>query len=425
MSHADVADFDDTDRVVAQRVSDGECRRSGASDPYIGVADFDPNAHEPARFLEASISSSNGYRLSVLSRASKLIFRNEDTNMKVLILWTNWSGYMDACAKELQRLLSCELDIVWRGQRDYNAPFAENEFFAYPCKSYALNLQTMGHLEDQSYDLMLICGWDVREYRKLARLNKGRSNRLLCMDNQWIASARQYLGIVAFRAYLRRYYDFAFVPGNRQARFAGYLGFDPHEIIEGHYACAEGFARPADASGPRSFVFAGRLVVEKGVHELVNAWRIYVRRHTHPWSLKICGTGPLSGIFTGLPSTESLGFVQPSQLPDVMTHASVLVLPSLREPWGVVVHEAARAGLGLILTSACGSADYFLRDRLNGRLVPPGDTNALCEALEWFHQLDDASLKHVRQRSVMLSAQRSSLSWACSASRALALGRAK
>jgi glycosyltransferase involved in cell wall biosynthesis len=345
--------------------------------------------------------------------------------MKVLILWTNWSGYMDACAKELQRLLSCELDIVCLERRDNNAPFAETEFFAYPCRPFTLNAQTLAYLQDQSYDLMLICSWHVREYRKLARLSRGRSKRLLCMDNQWIASARQYLGILAFRAYLRHHYDFAFVPGNRQARFAGYLGFDSHQIIEGHYACGEGFARPVDASRPRSFLFAGRLVAEKGVHELVNAWRMYVRRHAHPWSLKICGTGPVSEIFVDLPFTEFLGFVQPSHLPKMMTCASALVLPSLHEPWGVVVHEAARAGLGLILTSACGSADYFLRDRLNGRLVPPGDTSALCEALEWFHQLDVVSLEQVSEKSAMLSAQRSCLSWACSASRALALGGAK
>jgi glycosyltransferase involved in cell wall biosynthesis len=343
--------------------------------------------------------------------------------MKVLILWTNWAGYMDACAKELQRLLSCELDIVCLEQRDNNAPFAENEFFAYPCNCFTLNAKTMVHIQDQAYDLILICGWHVNEYTKLARLSSGRSIRLLCMDNQWIGSARQYLGIVAFRAHLRRYY-FAFVPGKRQARFAGYLGFGSHEIIEGHYSCADGFARPANASGSRSFLFAGRLVVEKGVHELVNAWRMYVRRHTDPWSLKICGIGPLSEILTDLPFTELLGFVQPSQLPEVMSQASALVLPSIREPWGVVVHEAARAGLGLILTSPCGSADYFLRDRLNGRLVPPGDASALCEALEWFHQLDDPSLEQVSRRSAMLSAQRSPLSWACSASCAMTLGRA-
>ena len=345
--------------------------------------------------------------------------------MKVLILWADWTGYMDACAKQLQQLLSCELDIVRFEQRgDKYSPYAVSEFFAYPCNPYTLNASTLAHIQDQSYELILICSWHVKQYRKLACSTRGRSLRLLCMDNQWIGSARQYAGILAFRANLRRCYDFAFVAGSRQARFASYLGFGPQEIIEGHLACADEFAQPADASRPRSFLFAGRLIVEKGVIQLMDAWRMYVKRHADPWTLKICGMGPLSENLAELPQTELLGFVQPTQMPKVMTQASTLVLPSLVEPWGVVVHEAARAGLGLILTSACGAADYFLQDRLNGRLIPPGSESALFEALEWFHQLDSPSLGHVSQTSAMLSAQRSPLSWACAVSRALTLGRA-
>jgi glycosyltransferase involved in cell wall biosynthesis len=332
---------------------------------------------------------------------------------------------MDACAKQLQQLLSCKLDIVCLERQHRTAPFLENEFYAYPCSNYISNHETLAYVKDQTYDLMLICGWHIAEYREIARLSRGRSIRVLCMDNQWSGSARQYLGIAAFRTHLRRLFDFAFVPGNRQATFASYLGFGPQEIIEGHYACADGFARRSNANAPPSFLFTGRLAVEKGVFQLVNAWRRYVQRHADPWRLKICGTGPLSEILTDLPHAELLGFVQPSQMPEVMARASVLVLPSLKEPWGLVVHEAAQSGLGLLLTSACGSADYFLRDRLNGRLIPPGDESALFEALEWFHQLDEVGLQHVSQTSAMLSAQRSALSWSCAASRALSLGRAR
>jgi glycosyltransferase involved in cell wall biosynthesis len=241
------------------------------------------------------------------------------------------------------------------------------------------------------------------------------------MDNQWAGSARQYIGITSFRFYLRRLYDFAFVPGTRQARFASHLGFRPHEIIEGHYACADDFLRPSTIRRPHAFLFAGRLVEEKGVHELASAWQKYIERNSNPWDLKVCGVGLLSAMLKDLPSTELLGFVQPSRLPDIMSQASVLILPSRREPWGLVIHEASKAGLGLILTSACGAADYFLRDRLNGRLVPTGDAAALSEALEWFHHLDDVSLQQVGARSASLAAQRTPLSWACSVSRALAI----
>jgi glycosyltransferase involved in cell wall biosynthesis len=347
---------------------------------------------------------------------------NPDNPVKVLILWTHWSGYMDACARELQHLLSCELDIVCLQGQDANSPFADEEFFSYPCGVHTLNANSLAYLQARSYDLVLICSWHIKEYRVLARSSRRHSVRVLCMDNQWFGSARQYLGIAAFRVYLRSLYDFAFVPGGRQARFATCLGFQPREIIEGHLACGDGFLPAAEGKRPRCFLFAGQLVPWKGIHELASAWQLYVGRNSDPWRLKVCGTGPLLDSLKGLPSTELLGFIQPSQLPEVMNQATALVLPSLRDAWGVVVHEAAQAGLGLIVSSACGAADYFLRDGMNGRLVPPGDPKTLCEALEWFHQSDER-LQRVGERSVRLAAQRTPLSWACAVSRALALGR--
>jgi len=234
---------------------------------------------------------------------------------------------------------------------------------------------------------------------------------------------RQYAGMVAFRGHLRTLYDFAFVPGARQARFASRLGFSADEIIEGHLSCADTFGEAPRTRGSRSFLYVGRLVPAKGVEHLAKAWALYVRDNADPWTLTICGEGPLKTMFEGAPHVARLGFVQPSELPAVMAQACALVLPSVREPWGVVVQEAAKAGLGLLLTTACGAADYFLRDGLNGRLTSPGDPAALCEALEWFEGLDAQRLDEVSETSVRLGAQRSPLSWACNASRALVPAR--
>ncbi len=320
-------------------------------------------------------------------------------------------------------MLSCDLDIMYTEQIDQNAPFSENMFFNFPCKKYACNPKNIADIQNNYYDLIYVCSWHVRGYRDIARSRKGKAIRILCMDNQWMGTARQYIGIAAFRLYVRSCYDFAFVPGNRQAKFASYLGFGAHEIIEGHYACAESFTSAAQVVAPRAFLFVGRLIDLKGVNVLASAWRIYVQRQSDPWTLRICGAGPLRSGFDGLPCVEILGFVQPLELPVVMQRASALVLPSLYEPWGLVVQEAAKAGLGLIASSACGAADYFLRDMLNGRLVQKGNVEELCAAFEWFHQLSDAELDSVKRKSAILGAQRSPSTWTCAASRALTLGR--
>ena len=61
---------------------------------------------------------------------------------------------------------------------------------------------------------------------------------------------------------------------------------------------------------------------------------------------------------------------------EVYASADVFCLLSVREPWGVVVNEAAACGLPLVLSDRVGAAADLLRDGENGSLVPSGDVSA-------------------------------------------------
>ncbi|WP_051356336.1 glycosyltransferase family 4 protein [Azorhizobium doebereinerae] len=341
--------------------------------------------------------------------------------MRIAILWTGWSGYMDACARALQAFTGCELDIVcFAGAAD--APFRAERFFRYPCRVLALDALRAG-LPETRYDLAIICGWHVPAYREIAAALAGRTPRVLCMDNQWRGTARQYLGIAAFRARWHRLFDHAFVPGPRQAAFAVRLGFPVTRVIEGHLSADTAAFTPQaeETTRARTMLFAGRLAPEKGLDTLAQAWRGFCgdRRH-ESWRLKLCGAGAEETLVRALPQAELSGFVQPADLPGVMRTCAALVLPSRREPWGIVVHEAAAAGLPLILTDRCGAADTFLRDGLNGYRVPAEAPDALQAALERFAALEPEDRRAMAARSVDLSRQRSPLTWAAAVTRALA-----
>jgi len=60
--------------------------------------------------------------------------------------------------------------------------------------------------------------------------------------------------------------------------------------------------------------------------------------------------------------------------------ADVFALLSAREPWGVVVNEAAACGLPLVLSDRVGAARDLLRDGENGVLVPAGGVDPAAEA---------------------------------------------
>ena len=126
------------------------------------------------------------------------------------------------------------------------------------------------------------------------------------------------------------------------------------------------------------FLYVGRLAPEKGVDVLLRAFEGV------DGELVVAGAGTEDGRLRRLapPRTRFLGNVDRDALPAWYAAADVLVLPSLSEPWGMPLNEAAAAGLPLVATDAVGAARELIEDGANGFVVPAGDAGALHDALE-------------------------------------------
>jgi glycosyltransferase involved in cell wall biosynthesis len=66
--------------------------------------------------------------------------------------------------------------------------------------------------------------------------------------------------------------------------------------------------------------------------------------------------------------------------PGLMRHLDVLVLPSYEEPAGTVLAEAMAVGTPVVATRVNGLPEV-VRDGVTGRLVAPGDRDALAGAV--------------------------------------------
>ncbi|MGI8478242.1 MAG: glycosyltransferase [Gaiellaceae bacterium] len=77
---------------------------------------------------------------------------------------------------------------------------------------------------------------------------------------------------------------------------------------------------------------------------------------------------------------------------EVYVAADVFALLSEREPWAVVVNEAAACGLPLVLSDRVGAAHDLLRDGENGFLVEAGDVDGTATALR--RLAADPNLRH-------------------------------
>jgi len=128
----------------------------------------------------------------------------------------------------------------------------------------------------------------------------------------------------------------------------------------------------------RYWLFAGRLVEEKGIPDLVNGLRLL---GTSAPPLLVAGEGPLARDLRDVPGVRLLGFQQRDALVELMALAELTVVPSRVEPWGVVVNESLAAGCPVIVTDAVGAAEDLVVDGSNGRVVRTGDARALAAAL--------------------------------------------
>jgi glycosyltransferase involved in cell wall biosynthesis len=125
------------------------------------------------------------------------------------------------------------------------------------------------------------------------------------------------------------------------------------------------------------FLYLGRLSSEKGVAELLEAWRGVQAR------LVIAGDGPQADELRRKAPTgvEFRGAVDPSDIPALLRHARAILVPSIwPEPAGRVVIEAYAAGVPVI-ASTVGGLPEVVEDGTSGLLVSGGPA-AWAEALE-------------------------------------------
>lgn len=128
---------------------------------------------------------------------------------------------------------------------------------------------------------------------------------------------------------------------------------------------------------------AGRILWWKGFDVLVEAWA-KMRPHRN-WRLIIVGAGPaepeLRAQIAELGVESSVHVITAStRAGDYLAAADVAVVPSLYDGMSNVLLEALAAGTPCVATSISGAVDV-IEDGQTGRLVPPGDSDALAEAL--------------------------------------------
>ena len=144
--------------------------------------------------------------------------------------------------------------------------------------------------------------------------------------------------------------------------------------------------------------FVGRIVRDKGIIELTQAWKVL--REEFP-NLHLLILGPIepqdpvpTDVAQQLRNDERIhltGWLGPEEIPRHYRAMDALALPTYREGFGLVLLEASAMELPVVASRVPGCIDGII-DGETGALVPSHDAAALAEALRVY--LNDADLRH-------------------------------
>lgn len=154
------------------------------------------------------------------------------------------------------------------------------------------------------------------------------------------------------------------------------------------------------------FLFLGRLTRDKGVIDLAQAFLKLISGGVNA-NLLIVGPdeeGIQADIEALLSETSSrVHFVGYTKVPEqFMAAADALCLPSYREGFGMVILEAAAAGIPSVATRIYGITDAVI-DGATGLLCDPGDINGIWECLRRFtldQNLREVMGRNARERAI-------------------------
>jgi len=231
-------------------------------------------------------------------------------------------------------------------------------------------------------------------------------------DAQWTGSLHNYIKKFCFRFTYKKVFTHINSAGLWQVDYARRIGFKRDQILTPSLCADTSLFKTVDiekkrSAFPRQFLFLGRINKVKGIDVILNAWNLLTDKNG--WTLKLVGSGPMEDEvrrrIEDKADVELLPFSDQKGLCRLLQESGCVLIPSLFEPWGLVIQEAAAAAMPMIVSKHCGATYQFAINRLNSFVINENDVQSMLIAMQKIVKFEDETLYRMGLESRRLSSR--------------------
>ncbi len=331
------------------------------------------------------------------------------------------AGYISASINFFATKYNPDSIILVHYPINSEAPFTFNFHHSVKLITYSKENETelRKKLNQFSPQVILCSGWSNSFYLNFIRKYNSPIKKVVCFDTIWKGTLKNYIMRWIGRFYIKATFNCAWVCGDKQKLYAQYMGFASDSIYTGFYTADSNIFDEVGRQKlinknkpfPKTIFCVARYIPQKNLPLLWDALIHSIEKSNGNWQLICSGTGIDFNSRTIHPKITHLGFKQPDELANLMKECGVFVLPSIFEPWGVAVHEAAYTAMPLILSNTVGASEKFVTTK-NGWQFNANDKVQLQNIFDTLFNLSDNELWAMAEQSYLIAQTINLNTWA-------------
>ena len=262
--------------------------------------------------------------------------------------------------------------------------------------SFDITARLIRDIFERKPDIVVLPGYNKVEYWAMLMLCTllGITRGVFCDSTSFDRPAKIYKKIL--KSFFFGKCNFFFAYGERSVNYLKNHGVNPGLIFTRCQAASLPLdysvqevrvsrIRCARAAPKAQYLYVGRLSPEKGLVCLLKSFSEILK--TYPDSkLRIVGHGPLGDYLRNLTRelcietrVAFIGALTGKQLYHEYSEATCLILPSISEPWGLVVNESLSYGCPVVVSDACGCVPELVIDGISGYVFKTNDVAHLTD----------------------------------------------